>query len=716
MTELRGRGPYVVDADATVARLRVSPGQGARLRADALLGWEGAVEVATAVASAATMEAAGTPPFVHVTGDGVALVEMLASSERGKTDMREVSGWGRFEVLQQLDRTATDELLLARARGPGGFERTVVLKRHFMRCEEGSPYLHRLAREALAYELLAHPSIVRLYDFLLLDGQPVFVFECVRGVSLARLVRRLEEAQTPFPDHVALYVAHGVFSALAAAHQARRGETGEFAPVIHRDVHPRNVLLTWSGEVKLANFALAKIAGAPEGLEHTLPGTLRGTYGYMAPEQALGDYSTVRTDVYAASVVLWELLARRPAFAIDGLPELEVLQAMASPHLPPITDLRPEVPPAIAEALAQGLAPNADDRHVTASDFVRLLEETADMRAARDKCIRMLAWVRSAEQADTDETGAFAPQRASITPSTPLEPMSVPPAPPVVPSPTIVVSPPAALDVPVVPSPVQSLQVPPTPVIVVPAGPPSVRSPAAFSPAESFEPPALAYAPTAPAFEPIAPASVPPVGMSVPPTPPWVVPSYAPVTRTEAPRRAPSSPVPLIAAAAAGVLVLGTATTWGVARALAARQAAAARSGEVQPTTSTTPVDPTAAPASVDPPASSTAAAGTASAGSPAPTEEPAPATTATTTATGTAATPSASASDVAATPPVDGSHGTMLTGSSAEHHRVFFDGRVVGEGEGSFVVPCGAHVVRIGSAGQDRNVVVPCGGSVDLR
>jgi len=57
-----------------------------------------------------------------------------------------------------------------------------------------------------------------------------------------------------------------------------------------------------------------------------------------------------------------------------------------------------------------------------------------------------------------------------------------------------------------------------------------------------------------------------------------------------------------------------------------------------------------------------------------------------------------------------------MLTGSSAEHHRVFFDGRVVGEGEGSFVVPCGAHVVRIGSAGQDRNVVVPCGGSVDLR
>jgi serine/threonine-protein kinase len=624
LTELRGHGAYVVDAGAPVARVRVSPGEGARLRAEWFLGREGTTEIAPIAIE-------GTP-FVRVTGDGAALVELHAVPGGSMADVKEASGWERFEVVQQLDRTPSHELLLATAHGPGGFQRTVVLKRHFAQCDVGSPYLQRLAHEALAYELLAHPSIVRLYDFLLIDGQPVFVFECVRGVSLGRLVRALRNARTPFPDHVALYVAHSVFSALAAAHQARRGETGEFAPVIHRDVHPRNVLLAWTGEVKLANFAIAKVAGASSpSLETTMPGTLRGTYGYMAPEQVLGDLPSVRTDVYAASLVLWELLARRRAFDPDQLPELECLQAMASPRLPPIGELRPDIPARIAQSLTIGLAPNADDRHIAAADFARILEESIDLRAARQTCVDLLAWVRNAQtpgpasvarlaaqQADTDETAAFTNN----------------PAPSVAP------------------------MVPPTPPYLPPM-------------------------------------------MQIPPLAPWPVPSDAPMAHSQRPRLAPRSPLPWLAAAALGaVVLLGTVAGWVAMRGRGVRPSAArgSPSAAVAATASATARTTRSTIASATPSAPATESETGAELGA-SPSAIPLEATASAAAGTG-----------------AGGTRGSIVTGSAADHHRVFVDGRVVGEGEGTFEVPCGAHVVRIGSAGQDHTVVVPCGGVADLR
>lgn len=304
------------------------------------------------------------------------------------------SGWlGRYEILRRLDANPDDELLLARAHGPAGFQQPVVLKRHLERCPEGAPQLERLAREALAYSLVTHPQIVRLHDFILLDGYPVLVLEHVHGLSLSRFVRTLRGRRVEIPDNVALYIGHAVFSALAAAHRARNAETGEFFPVIHRNVNPRSVLVAWTGDVKLGNFGIAKVAGVRRS-DLTAPGTLHGTYGYMAPEQVLGDPLTVRTDVYMAALLLWELLARRRAFRTDGIAELELLKAMATPVLPDLATLRSGLSAALCHGVRVSLSAHADARSLSAIEMACCIEEAVDLRAAREECGRLASSTR----------------------------------------------------------------------------------------------------------------------------------------------------------------------------------------------------------------------------------------------------------------------------------------------------------------------------------
>ena len=141
------------------------------------------------------------------------------------------------------------------------------------------------AREAAAYARLSHPSIVRLYDFFANDDQLVMVLEYIDGPPLSQLRGMLKAVGQQLDDATAIYVASSIFEALAAAHGAT-DDTGEPAPVIHRDVNPSNVLIPWDGHVKLADFGVAKVTGASH---QSSVGLIRGTFGYMAPEQVKGE-------------------------------------------------------------------------------------------------------------------------------------------------------------------------------------------------------------------------------------------------------------------------------------------------------------------------------------------------------------------------------------------------------------------------------------------
>ena len=166
------------------------------------------------------------------------------------------------------------------------------------------------AREAAAYARLSHPAIVQALRLLLADGQLVMVLEYVDGLPLNRCCATLRKQRRELDDRASLLRRRRASSPRSAAAHDARDPRRASPPVIHRDVNPSNVLIPWDGHVKLADFGIAKIAGVAA---TTQAGFIKGTYGYMAPEQVKGERVTVRTDVYAATLVLWELLARRKA-------------------------------------------------------------------------------------------------------------------------------------------------------------------------------------------------------------------------------------------------------------------------------------------------------------------------------------------------------------------------------------------------------------------
>ncbi len=315
-----------------------------------------------------------------------------AELRRPDQDMPE---WiGDHQIVSRLSVGASSDVFLAVTRGPMGFARPVVIKR-LRRDHAMDPVcVQSLAREAAAYARLNHASIVRLYEFTERQGHCALVLEYVNGMSLAELLARLHARDATLGDAPALYVMGHVFAALAAAHSARNPTTGEFASVIHRDISPKNVLIDWDGMVKLTDFGIAKLAGIPS---DTANGVLKGTFGYMAPEQVLGEPSTVRTDVYCGCLLLRDLLLGRRTFVPGRMPELELLQAMAAPQITPIEDLRPGVAPDICRVLRIGLDVHPDRRVIGASEIRESLAKAVDAENARFELTRLMQGLRATQ-------------------------------------------------------------------------------------------------------------------------------------------------------------------------------------------------------------------------------------------------------------------------------------------------------------------------------
>ena len=297
---------------------------------------------------------------------------------------------GGYRVVRRLATGGTSDVLLAKAEGPHGFERSVVLKLLLSQYKHDDDFKGMFAREAAAYARLSHPSIVRLYDFFANGDQLVMVLEYIDGPPLSRLRGMLKSVGQTFDDSTSLFVAGCIFDALAAAHAAT-DDSNEPAPVIHRDVNPSNVLVPWDGHVKLADFGIAKVAGVSH---QSSAGLIKGTYGYMAPEQVKGETVTPRADVYAGAIILWEMLTKRRAFIRGALPEIEVLRQLAEPHIVSIDVIRPDLDKGLRDAIKRALVPRADKRSVTAEEMVSVLRALVPTDEGREKLAKALAAVR----------------------------------------------------------------------------------------------------------------------------------------------------------------------------------------------------------------------------------------------------------------------------------------------------------------------------------
>ena len=221
--------------------------------------------------------------------------------------------FGNYRLQRRLARGGMAEVFLARLIGVEGFERRVAIKRILPHLSESDEFRAMFLDEARLAAQLTHPNIVHIYDFGKADDYYFIAMEYVDGVDIGRLIRRAKERPVPF--EVAARIFADVCAGLHFAHNAS-DPMGRKLDVVHRDVTPQNVLVSWDGVVKLVDFGIAKAAFAAG---RTRPGVVKGKYAYMSPEQVEGRSLDGRSDLFAAGICLYELVTGVPLFRRDDV-------------------------------------------------------------------------------------------------------------------------------------------------------------------------------------------------------------------------------------------------------------------------------------------------------------------------------------------------------------------------------------------------------------
>jgi len=214
---------------------------------------------------------------------------------------------GEYRIVRSLACGGMAEVSLALTSGPQGFEKLVVLKKILPHLAAKPRYVRLFLDEAKLAASLDHPNIAQVHAIGQVDGAYCIAMEYVHGSDLKRVVARVAASGRPFPIDQAVRIVREVAAALHHAHE-RCGPDGTPLRIVHRDVSPSNIQISYDGAVKLIDFGVAK---SEVSSIRTQTGTLKGKAGYMAPEQVQCGPVDRRTDVYALGIVLWELLSGR---------------------------------------------------------------------------------------------------------------------------------------------------------------------------------------------------------------------------------------------------------------------------------------------------------------------------------------------------------------------------------------------------------------------
>jgi len=291
------------------------------------------------------------------------------------------AAFGRYRLLERLGQGGMAEVFKAKSFGVEGFEKVLVIKRILPELARSQQFVDMFIHEAKLAVRLSHANIVQVFDLGIapatdekgtkLPDAYFMAMEFVHGLDLATLLARCRRQQKAIPIEMAVFVCAEVAKGLDHAHR-RRDEQLKPLGIVHCDVSPQNVLLSYEGEVKVTDFGIAKARGALEqNLEDTRTRQLHGKFGYMSPEQALGDPVDARSDIFSLGVVLYELVAGVNPFSAPTT--FETLRRVQACEYPPVELLRPDVPAELVAILKTALAKDAKDRYADAGKFYEAL-------------------------------------------------------------------------------------------------------------------------------------------------------------------------------------------------------------------------------------------------------------------------------------------------------------------------------------------------------
>ncbi len=277
--------------------------------------------------------------------------------------------FGRYVLVDKLALGGMAELFLAKAQGAGGFSKTCVIKRVLPHLADDPRFVEMFLDEARLAASLNHPGIVQIFDLGQESGDYFLAMEYLAGEDLHAVQDALRTKGRAMPVALAVWLAEQAAAALHHAHE-RTGADGRSLGIVHRDVSPSNLLLTYDGALKLLDFGIAR---AEARLVKTHPDAMKGKAGYTSPEQAKGERVDRRSDVWSLGVVLHELLTGARLFPGQSIVEA-ALAAMQKP-VPPPSALRPEVPAALDAVVLAALERDASRRTPSAEALRQALAQ-----------------------------------------------------------------------------------------------------------------------------------------------------------------------------------------------------------------------------------------------------------------------------------------------------------------------------------------------------
>jgi len=265
--------------------------------------------------------------------------------------------FGKYFLMDKVAVGGMAEIFRAKTFGHAGFEKVVVIKRILSQYASNHEFVDMFIDEAKLSVELTHPNIVQIYDFGKIENSLFIAMESVQGKDLRSVLRRLAERGKYMPHEVAAFITHEMACGLDFAHKKTDG-IGLPLNIVHRDISPSNVLLSYGGHVKVLDFGIAKAESASESTES---GVLKGKFQYMSPEQTNAESVDHRSDIFSLGICLWEMLTGNRLFKCEtGLQSLDLIR---SGNYPLPSEYNPNIPGELEEICMHALDPDASQRY-----------------------------------------------------------------------------------------------------------------------------------------------------------------------------------------------------------------------------------------------------------------------------------------------------------------------------------------------------------------
>lgn len=280
--------------------------------------------------------------------------------------MSNIEQFGRYILLEKLAAGGMAEVYLSKSIGADGINKFFAIKRILPQYSDNEEFIDMFREEAKIVVNMNHNNVVKVLEFGVEKSHFYLVMEYVEGYNLRQILNHLKKSSANFSMDQIVFMIKEVAGGLDHAHRCLDNSTGKPLNIIHRDMSPQNVMISFEGEVKVVDFGIAKTANHDE---RTKAGTLKGKFGYMSPEQADGQPVDNRTDIFSLGIVLYELLANARLFTGDS--EHAILRKIRECQITNIRSLNPSVPPELDRIVHKALTKDKSLRYQRASDMQR---------------------------------------------------------------------------------------------------------------------------------------------------------------------------------------------------------------------------------------------------------------------------------------------------------------------------------------------------------